>query len=159
MIEYLKEKYTVGLKEKFECLTCKELIVELRLRGLNDGPAKKDILVSRLKGEIDASAPPPKKQKRGKKAKNTVYVTLYTPPASAEENSTKVLGVFKSESKAYSKGINQLIKDMEKKIDAAYEKIDKIDDKKFKERMEAVNDAVVKAYGGKDDDAPYCEIN
>eukprot|EP01083_Nonionella_stella_P235256 827426_1 len=166
MIEYLKEKYTVQLNEKFERLTCKELIVELRLRGLTDTPAKKDILIARLKGERE-DEPPKKKQKRGKKAKSgaKVYVAVYTPSVEVDDTSTKVLGVFKSESKAYDKSIDKLSDDIEKKygdktkkIEKAFEQIDKIDSQDYKKRFEAVGDALTKAFGNKEDDAPYCDI-
>ena len=43
MIETLKEKYDVELKEPIEDLTVKELSCELRLRLLDDSPAQKDI--------------------------------------------------------------------------------------------------------------------
>ena len=55
MIGYLKENHQVELKEDWYEYNVKELIVELRLRKLDDSQAKKDILVQRLKGEIDAS--------------------------------------------------------------------------------------------------------
>mmetsp|Transcript_71309 Transcript_71309/g.64015 ORF Transcript_71309/g.64015 Transcript_71309/m.64015 type:complete len:241 (-) Transcript_71309:39-761(-) len=169
MIEFLKEKYDVELKEPIEDLTVKEISCELRLRLLDDSPAKKDILIQRLKGEIDATAPPPKKRKRGQKAKNQpkVYVTLYTPPADEENNSTKVLGVFKSKKKAHEKAIEQLMDDIEKKYGDNTEKkkkkakeiIEEIDEENdYNKRYDAASEAVVKAYGGKEDDAPYCEV-
>merc|ERR1712113_306988 len=124
MIEYLKEKYSVNLKEAFKNLTCKELIVELRLRGLNDTPAKKDLLIARLKGESDDAEPPKKKKKRGKQGPK-VYVAVYTPAADADEGEgTKVLGVFKSESKAYDKCIEKLKDDIEEKYGNKKKKID-----------------------------------
>merc|ERR1711971_144896 len=116
----------------------------------------------------------------------------------------EALGVFKSEAKAYEKGITRLLADMEKKLaededaDNADDKkskekkaaeengnededgdddmkeeeqskaekemakvrarIDKIDKKKFKERMEEATMAVAKAFGS-DDAAPYCDIS
>lgn len=56
MIEFLKEKYEVDeFKVDIEDLTVKEMVCELRLRKLDDSAAKKDILIQRLKGEIDAT--------------------------------------------------------------------------------------------------------
>ena len=55
MIEFLKEKYDVELKEPIEELTVKELVCELRLRNLDDSAAQKKVLIQRLKGEIDAT--------------------------------------------------------------------------------------------------------
>ena len=55
MIEFLKEKYDVELKEPIEDLTVKELTCELRLRNLDDSSAQKKVLIQRLKGEIDAT--------------------------------------------------------------------------------------------------------
>merc|ERR1719319_1823159 len=76
---------------------------ELRLRKMNDKSAKKDILISRLRGEIDDDAPP-----------------------------NEALGVFKSEAKAYEKGITRLLADMEKKL--AEDEDTDADDKKSKEK-------------------------
>eukprot|EP01084_Bolivina_argentea_P214966 364910_1 len=167
MIEYLKEKYTVQLNEEFEELTCKEIIVELRLRGLNDTPAKKCILIARLKGlRNETLEPPKKKQRRGKKAKldGIVYVIVYTPSADACDTSTQVLGVFESEAKAYNKSVEKLTEDIEEKygdkkkqIEKVFEQIDKIDTKKYKKRYEIVSDALEKAFEIVDD-APYCDI-
>ena len=116
MIEYLKDKYEVDLAEDIKSLTVKELLVELRLRKLDDSSATKDILQKRLSGEIDATvkifkifsifynsffyhsyhsividafsniqyfllilthfiqAPPPKKRKKGRFAKFSIYI-------------------------------------------------------------------------------------
>eukprot|EP01083_Nonionella_stella_P075067 203848_1 len=169
MIEFLKEKYDVELKDRFEDLTCKELVVELRLRGLYDGAAKKNILVQRLKGEIDASAPPPKKAKRGKKPKASVpkvFVPVYTPAVDAENTDIVVLGVFKNERAANEKAMKKLMRDLQEKLgdkkekqyETTKEKIDEVDEEDFKKRLEVVSEAVNKAYGG-EDDAPYCEIS
>ena len=55
IIKYLKEKHTVELDEPLTDLTVKELQAELRLRKLDDSQAKKETLIKRLKGEIDAT--------------------------------------------------------------------------------------------------------
>ena len=65
-IAFLKENYSVDLDKEFADLTAKECVLELKLRGLNFSMDRKNVLVQRLNGEIDATAPPPKKkQKRG----------------------------------------------------------------------------------------------
>eukprot|EP01084_Bolivina_argentea_P265655 450392_1 len=48
LTKYLKEKFKVALKQKFDVLTVVQLMAELRLRGLDDTSAKKCILVDRL---------------------------------------------------------------------------------------------------------------
>ena len=55
IIKYLKEKYDVELTEPLGDLTVKELQAELRLRKMDDTQAKKDILIQRLKGEIETT--------------------------------------------------------------------------------------------------------
>jgi len=49
-------------------MTVKQFMPELRLRGLDDSNAKKDIILQRLRGEI--AAPPKKKVKRAPKKKS-----------------------------------------------------------------------------------------
>jgi len=170
IIKYLKEKYTVDLDEPLSNLTVKELQAELRLRKLDDTQAKKDILVKRLKGEIESMAPPSKKAKRGRKAKALpkMYVVIYTPEAGDEEGAINplALGVYKSESKAHEKGITRLMDDMEKKygdkkqnkIEEWHEKLDKLQKKEFVKRLETANNACEDAYGGPDD-SPFVVIS
>ena len=98
-----------------------------------------------------------------------VWVTLYTPPAEEENNSTKVLGVFKSKRKAYEKATAELIKDIEnkygekkkgkEKAENAVKLINKNAEKDYEKRFEEATEQVTKAFGGKEDDAPYCEVN
>lgn len=169
MVGYLKEHYDVELKDDFDDLTVKELMVELRLRKLDDSSAKKDILIQRLRGEIDAPAPPEKKKrKRGraapKDATKKIYVTLYTPAANTEEGATKVLGVFKQKKKAYEKGITQMLEDLEekykdskKKLETANSKIDKVKEEELEKKLEVVCECLVKAFGS-EDEAPFVEV-
>ena len=95
-----------------------------------------------------------------------VHVTLYTPAADEPENATRCLGVFKQKKKAYQKAIDELIDDIEKKYGdsdkkkkKAKEVIDEIEEEEdYLKKLEKASDAVIKAYGGKDDEAPYCEV-
>mmetsp|Transcript_16710 Transcript_16710/g.25860 ORF Transcript_16710/g.25860 Transcript_16710/m.25860 type:complete len:254 (+) Transcript_16710:93-854(+) len=178
MIEYLKEKHDVGLvpkyKENVDELTKKELQCELRLRNLDDSEAKKETLIKRLNGEI---APPPngpplkKRKKAGRVAGRfvpkplQVFVVRYTPLATAEEGDPKLLGVFKSKKKAYTRGIERLMEDMnelcadkKKKLDAVHEKLDKMDDDEMDKKLQVMNESVASACD-KEDDASYVEIN
>jgi len=170
VIKYLKEKYTVDLKEPLTQLTVNELRAELRLRKLDDSQAKKDILIGRLKGEIESMSPPAKKAKRGRKAKALpkMYVVIYTPEAGDDEGAINplALGVFKSESKAHEKGITKLMEDMENKygdkkqnkIEEWHEKLDKLQKKEFVKRLETANNACEDAYGGPDD-SPFVVVS
>merc|ERR1712228_929912 len=166
MIEFLKEKYDVSLNEPLKDLTNKELLAELKLRGLNDIPAKKSILIQRINGEIDAS-PPKKKMKRAKKSKtnNKVFVAVYTPAATAENDAIVILGAYKSERRAYEKTMDRLTDDIEEyyddkqdKMDKAMKKFDKIDEAKYEDRFEELQDVISKAFDGKEEDAPYGDI-
>ena len=97
-----------------------------------------------------------------------MFVTLYTPPADADPNSTKVLGVFKSKKKAFQKATQQLLIDIdkkygdtdsEKKKKKAKEIIDKIrGETDYNDAFQQASGAVTKAYG-ESDDAPYCEVS
>merc|ERR1712232_608564 len=104
MIEFLKEKYDVKLKDPIEKFSVKQIIPELKLRGLNTITAKKSILIQRMKGEIDATPPPKKKMKkltndgnfscllRWIVLKTKVYVAVYTLAATADDDNIDILG-------------------------------------------------------------------
>jgi len=123
MEELLKTKaLEVDYKDS---MTAKQMQSELKLLGLDDSPAKKDVLLQRLKGEIAA---PPKKSNqsgRGKRHRATgakVFVTTFDDP-DAEE--VKVVGVFVSEHDAYDAAINKLFEELKKKDEKRYQEVHK----------------------------------
>ena len=55
--------------------------------------------------------------------------------------------------------IQQKYGDSEKKKKKAKEAIDEIEEEEgYEKQYEKANEAVIKAYGGKEDDSPYCDI-
>ena len=51
LLERLKQKSIKLTDSQMGYLSSKEALVELKLHGLNDKPAKKDILIARLNGD------------------------------------------------------------------------------------------------------------
>jgi len=168
IIKYLKEKYDVDLEEPLTDLTVKELQAELRLRKLDDTQAKKDILIMRLKGEIDATVPPPKRLKRGgkkTKANTQMFVVIYTPEDSGEDAANPMaLGVFKSKIRAHEKAVDKLLEDMEGKFGAKKAKKikdwkDKVDEEKdIEQQLEVAHKACEEAWGSPDE-SPYVVVS
>merc|ERR1712154_288733 len=160
-IKNLKENFSVQLDEDFDQYTSKELCAELKLRNMNSLNAKKSILIQRLNGEIDA--PPKKKAENQKDQIKCMFACIL-------RRRTKTMQIRRfweysvPKKKANQKATEQLIEDIEKKygdkkkkIEAAKKEIDKKEDDE--ERMKAASDALVKAFGGKDDEAPFCDVN
>lgn len=170
-IKLLKNDFEVELEKEFEAYTVKELLLELKLRGLNSNSAKKKELIQRLRGEIDATAPPPKKkQKRGgnfgrKKKSDKVFVVAYNGEvADDKDDKVVMLGVYKSQKKAYQVATERLIEDIKarfgekdkKKMEKELAKIADIEE--GDKKMEAANDCVGKTFDN-DQDAPYCDVH
>jgi hypothetical protein len=178
LIEILKEKGKVMIDDA-ENLTNVQLISELRLRGLNDEQAKKDVLIARYRGEDDQ--PPKKKQRVGKKKgkKPSCWVALYFPPAEKLENDKKddnnnnnndneseneasVLGVFKNEENAYLNACDKILNDLQKKSDKDHKNLTKQLEKKdnvdndSKTKYNTIQDKVTEVFGDGND--PYVTV-
>ncbi|ETO14830.1 hypothetical protein RFI_22538 [Reticulomyxa filosa] len=119
-IEELLKTKDIEIELKDE-LTANQLKAELKMRGLDFSPAKKDVLFQRLRGEIDAQ--PKKKAKRNPKKKKSrasdleVHVPLYLPPidnskANSEPEGPNVLGVFLHSSDAYLEIFEKFMDDL-----------------------------------------------
>jgi len=87
-LEELLQKNTVEIEYE-DSMTVKQLMAELKLRGLDDSTAKKDVYFQRLRGEI--AAPPKKKIKKGPKKRKhradgtKVFVSLYQKPVEKKQ--------------------------------------------------------------------------
>jgi hypothetical protein len=178
IIALLKQKGTVML-ENIENLTNVQILSELRLRGLNDDNAKKDILLARYRGEDNQ--PPRKKQRIGKRGKKSlVYVALYFPPTQdsdkkndnnnnnnnnsnedEDNEAAHIIGVFKKEDQAYETGVNKIMSDIENKSDKDHKTIAKQFEKKdyendYKKQLSYLETKSTEIFGEGSD--PYVKI-
>jgi len=121
MEEAIKAK-DVEIEYKEE-MTGKQLCAELKLRGLDNTNAKKDILLQRLRGEIAA---PPKikvrrvpKKKKAKAYGANVHAALYLPPVDKnkdDSDDTQLLGVYLQARAAFEAIFERFLSDL-KKVD------------------------------------------
>jgi len=147
MEELLKTK-AVEVEYK-DTMTAKQMQSELKLLGLDDSTAKKDVLLQRLKGEIAAPPKKGKKSGRGKKHKAAgakVFVTTFDDPTAEE---VKVVGVFTSEHDAYDAAINKLFEELKKKDEKRYQDLNKElgDETRNQALLKKVMDKSASTYG------------
>jgi len=111
-----------------EDMTTRQLLVELKLRGLDDSSATKKVYLKRLRGEI-AAEPKKKNEKKKHRAMGAkVFLTFYQSPMENNKDDGEdatVLGVFTSSTNAYNCIVDKLLEDLKKKNKDRFDEMEK----------------------------------